>query len=294
MPLHQSASASNIGGNVTSKLLDDGEVAFGSVILDQAGKISDFQNVITQIARGRVPGAGLFRKIGRNIDVDNVREDLWSEGGLYQSPPSGGIQMSVQSTSANDIAGGTGVRRIQIDYLDGAGLQKREVVNLAGITSALTLANDISHVNGISAIEEGTLNGSAGNLTLTNLAKTVTYAAIEIGSGKDRQAVFTVPAGKTAFIVETLLSGNAASGGGADYLEGFLRATCDDFGENLPTNVFNFKSGLVQTNSGVWVTQQVPIVLPQLSVVKLSVISRNASSNVLAIGGFAGWYEPVQ
>lgn len=278
---------------MTSKLLDDGTVAFGSVILDKSGGISDFQTLTTSIARGKVTGASLFRKIGRNGDVDNVREDLWSEGGVYTLPPEGGIQMSVQSTNANDSINGTGVRVVQILYLDANGNEKIESVNLAGVTPTLTIATDIAYVNGISATEEGSLNGAAGNVTLTNVARNIVYAAIEVGSGKDRQAVFTVPAGKMAFVIETLLSGNAASGGGAEYLEGFLRATCDDLGNKLPRNVFNFKSGQVQTNSGVWVTQQVPIVLPPLSTVKLSVISRNSASNVLAIGGFAGWLEPV-
>ncbi len=278
---------------MTSKLLDDGTVAFGSVILDKSGGISDFQTLTTSIARGRVPGASLFRKIGRNFDVDNVREDLWSEGGIYTLPPSGGIQMSLQSTNANDSLGGTGIRVVQIQYLDANGNEQIELVTLAGVTPTLTIATNIAYVNGISATEEGSLNGAAGNVTLTNVARNIVYAAIEVGSGKDRQAVFTVPAGKMAFIVETLLSGNASSGGGSDYLEGFLRATCDDLGNKLPRNVFNFKSGQVQTNSGVWVTQQVPIVLPPLSTVKLSVISRSPTSNVLAIGGFAGWLEPV-
>lgn len=278
---------------MTSKLLDDGTVAFGSVILDKSGGISDFQTLTTSIARGKVTGASLFRKIGRNGDVDNVREDLWSEGGVYTLPPDGGIQMSVQSTNANDSINGTGVRVVQIQYLDANGNEKIESVNLAGVTPTLTIATDIAYVNGISATEEGSLNGAAGNVTLTNVARNIVYAAIEVGSGKDRQAVFTVPAGKMAFVIETLLSGNAASGSGAEYLEGFLRATCDDLGNKLPRNVFNFKSGQVQTNSGVWVTQQVPIVLPPLSTVKLSVISRNLTSNVLAIGGFAGWLEPV-
>ena len=278
---------------MTSKLLDDETVAFGSVILDQSGRISDFQPLAIQIARGRVPGARLFRKIGRNSDVDNVREDVWSEGGVYTLPPSGGIQMSVQSTNANDSINGTGVRVVQIQYLDANGNEQIELVTLAGVTPTLTIATNIAYVNGISATEEGSLNGAAGNVTLTNVARNIVYAAIEVGSGKDRQAVFTVPAGKMAFVTETLLSGNAANGGGSEYLEGFLRATCDDLGNLLPRNVFNFKSGQVQTNSGVWVTQQVPIVLPPLSTVKLSVISRNSTSNVLAIGGFAGWLEPV-
>lgn len=278
---------------MTSKLLDDETVAFGSVILDQSGRISDFQPLAIQVARGRVPGASLFRKIGRNSDVDNVREDLWSEGGVYTLPPEGGIQMSVRSTNANDSFSGTGVRVVQIQYLDANGAEQVEVVPLNGVTPTLTIATDIAYVNGIGALEEGSLNGAAGNVTLTNVALNKVYAAIEVGSGKDRQAVFTVPAGKMAFVIETLLSGNAANGSGAEYLEGFLRATCDDLGNLLPRNVFNFKSGQVQTNSGVWVTQQVPIVFPPLSTVKLSVISRNSASNVLAIGGFAGWLEPV-
>lgn len=278
---------------MVSKLLDDGTVAFGSVILDQSGRISDFQTLAIQIARGRVPGASLFRKIGRNPDVDNAREDLWSEGGVYTLPPDGGIQMSVQSTNANDSINGTGVRVVQIQYLDANGNERIESVTLAGVTPKLTIATDIAYVNGISATEEGSLNGAAGTVKITNVARNIVYGAIEVGSGKDRQAIFTVPAGKMAFIIETLLSGNAASGGSSDYLEGFLRATCDDLGNLLPRNVFNFKSGQVQTNSGIWVTQQVPIVLPPLSTVKLSVISRTPTSNVLAIGGFAGWLEPV-
>ncbi|MEG7750655.1 hypothetical protein U2087_15530, partial [Listeria monocytogenes] len=91
---------------------------------------------------------------------------------------------------------------------------------------------------------------------------TVTYASIQPNNGRSRQAIFYVPAGKIAFIDELIISGNS-TGGPSDYLEGYFRATCDYTGAVLD-GIFNFKAGLITSNSASTQTLANPIIVPAL------------------------------
>lgn len=247
----------------------------------------------TAIARGLIEGASLFRQIGRNLDIDDVREDAWEEGGTYVFPSNSGIQMRVVSTdNTNDKAGGTGALTVDVHYLDANGAEREETVTVNGTTPVNTVATNIRRVQDFHVKSAGSTGLAAGKISLTNTAGTVTYSSIGANNGRSRQAIWTIPAGKVGFINEILVSGNATGGGVADYVEGYLRATCDFDGTLLP-GIFNFKGGLIQSNSGVWQPMLSPIIVPALGDIKMSISSRSASSNVLAVAGFAGWMENI-
>lgn len=262
-----------------------------SVTKPLTGYPSDLAGYKVAIARGSVPGAGLFRVAGRNNDIDDVREDVWEGGGDYIFPPNGGIQMRVVSTSAADDGeppSATGGRLVDIHYLDALGVEREETLVLNGVSPVLTVATDILRVQDFHIRAAGTSGAAVGVVTLSNTAGTVPYATIQPLTGRCRQAVWTVPAGKIAFIDEAWIGGSADGGNAANYAEGYLRATSDSSGELLP-GIFSFKWGSISASNSVG--GSVLIKLPALCDVKMSSKSRASVSNVLVVGGFGGWYE---
>ncbi len=244
------------------------------------------------VARGIIPGAGTFRVIGKNADIDNAREDLWETGGDYVFPPDAGVQMQVISTSAADAPAGTGARTVDIHYLDADGYEREETVVLNGTSAVNTVATNIRRVQDFHVKTAGSSASAGGTITLRNTTATATYSSIQPGNGRARQAIWTVPAGKVAYITEAWIGGNADGGSLANYAEGYLRGTCDFSGELTP-GIFNYKWGSISASSALGGEITVPIIAPALCDIKMSAISRAVTSNVLVVGGFAGWYEPA-
>ena len=61
--------------------------------------------------------------------------------------------MKLASTSANDTAAGTGIRKVRIHYLDADHVPHEEVVTLNGLTAVNTVATDIYRINRLHADE---------------------------------------------------------------------------------------------------------------------------------------------
>lgn len=250
-------------------------------------------NIIESIGRGLVPGASLFRVIGLNADVDDVREDVWEPGGVYVFPPDTGVQMRVVSTSSNDVDGGTGARKVDLHYLDVAGVPQTIEIVMNGVAPVLTSVSDIRRVQDFHVKEAGSLSLSAGSISLTSLDGLTVYARVSANSNRGRQAVWTVPAGKRAFITEAWIGGNADGGSSANFAEGYLRATCDFTTSELTPGLFNFSWGMIAAGNTIGGMMSIPVILPAMCDVKISALSRAANSNVRVIGAFAGWYENV-
>ena len=245
----------------------------------------------TAVALGHVPGARPFRVIGTNPDIDNVREDIWEMGGTYVFPPAGGIQMRVVSSSASDAVGQVGAIKVHIHYLDAAGAEKSEKITMTGITPVNTLATDIWRVQDFHVVEAGSSALAAGDILLTNTAGTVTYAKISALSNRTRQAIWTVPAGKRGVVTEAWIGGSSDVGSLASFAEGYLRATMDFTTGELHPGLFNFSYIVMAASDTIGGPLSVPIVLPPLCDVKISLVSRVSNSNVRATASFAGWIE---
>lgn len=189
------------------------------------------------IALGNLPGHALVIINGRNPDVDNLMEDVWELGGLYVFPPAGGIQLSLQSTSAADAALGTGARTVDIDVLLSDYSELTIALTLTGVTPVLTTQMNILRVNRFHVMTAGTGEVAAGNITLKNVAQTITYAQISAGVNAQRQAIYTVPLGKNLYI--TAWKYHVGASATARYAEFMLRAKTSDNDELI--NVFHIK-----------------------------------------------------
>lgn len=126
----------------------------------------DIRGKPINIARGMKPGAMPISSFGERTTTGAEADfPVWPDGPL---PPmlATGVQMSIQSTSANDSAAGTHVRVVEIHALVGdALLPHNEFVTLNGATPVPTQATDIRWIQCMHIHEVGVNVVAAGTIT---------------------------------------------------------------------------------------------------------------------------------
>lgn len=242
------------------------------------------------ISHGLVPNHTPVRQLGYNPDVDNVREDLWELGGTYVFPPAGGIQMAFVSDNVNDTAAGTGARTADIHYLNASFVEMSENIILNGTTAVNTIATDILRINDIHVMTVGTNETSVGNLSLRNLAGTITYGYIAATGNASRQCIYTVPAGFNLFI--TGFNVGVGHNAGGRLGEFSVRATTSHDDELTP-GVFHFKNSVIVQDGSIYIPFPIPLKCVSMSDVKISVKSDLATASAICAGSWCGWLDPV-
>lgn len=151
------------------------------------------------VGLGLVPGATRVAALGNNPDVDTGGiEDVWSGGGAYPWM-TGSTSLEIVSDSANDAASGTGARTVTVNGLDANYIQVSQTVTLNGL-AAVSLPTQLFRINSALIVSAGSGKTNAGSITVRDSGGGTARAIIPVGYGITRQAVFTVPAGKTACI----------------------------------------------------------------------------------------------
>lgn len=161
----------------------------------------------TAVSRGDVYNAEPFGGYGEISTAGAVTDQIIWPDGAYTLPPAVGVQMSLVSTSASDAAAGTGIRTVDIHYLNASLVPQVETVTLNGLTPVLTVATDIRFIQCMHMRTYGSGKKAAGTITATNTA--VIYAQINTGAVRCTSSVRMVPAGKKLFI--NGLSGGSSS-----------------------------------------------------------------------------------
>lgn len=238
---------------------------------------------------GSIPNSQQFRVSGFNGDVGTSREDVWEGGGIYQFPAAGGIQMRVVSSSANDTAAGTGARTVRLVYLDADYVTRTEDITLNGTTPVNTVATNILRVQDLHVRSTGSGSSSAGTITLKDTAGSVTYASMTADFNRARAAIYTVPAGKRAFI-RAWRGGMVVDAFNNSFAWGrlTLRATCDWDLVRIP-GVFQHKSQVILVDATVNVPFSVDIAFPEKTDIKVTAVASHSGCHATA--GFEGWIE---
>ena len=240
------------------------------------------------IAQGNISGHLNVFCNGYNPDVDNTEEHLWPVGGLY-SFPSSAIQMQVVSTNANDAAAGTGVQTVRIHYLDNTYAEQTEDIILNGTTPVNTVATNILRINAFHAIAAGSGGKASGNISIQSVGGGTTYGQITPGRNNAQQAIYTVPAGKTFYIVKWGVSiGNSS---GSNFATFRLEATCDNEDGTVFANLFFTKSTISCKDGHYDHEFQLPIKCPAQTDIIISVIGDTVNADAICTAIFEGWYE---
>ena len=159
-----------------------------------------------QVARGQISYHYAQFKFGFNPDVDNLLETVWAQGGLYSYLAAASV-LTLSSSSTADTSAGTGARTVVIYGLDANYNEISETVTLNGQT-AVSTTNSYLRIFRIIVTSAGSGNQNAGVIyagtgTVTTGVPANIYATIAIGDNQTLMALWTVPAGHTAYLLQT-------------------------------------------------------------------------------------------
>jgi hypothetical protein len=195
--------------------------AFGSAVVSSVTQRGKFEPWDLQVARGQITMHQSIFQFGQAPTVTS-QQTLWVGSGVYAFPASATI-MKVSSSSANDAAAGTGARTVRVVGLDASYNVISEIVSLNGQTSVNTVGTYL-RINDFYVLTAGSGNTAAGTLyvgtgSVTSGVPATVYSQIQTAYNSQSQAVYTVPAGYTAYISSYTFTSNCAS---ASIGSGFL------------------------------------------------------------------------
>ena len=159
-----------------------------------------------QVARNQISFHKSNFKFGFNADVDDSLETVWAQGGLYSYLASASV-LKVSSSSTADTSAGTGARTVELSGLDTNYDEISETVTLNGQT-AVNTTNEFLRINRMVVRSAGTGGQNAGVIyagtgTVTTGVPANKYATIAIGDNQTVMALWTVPRGYTAYLLQT-------------------------------------------------------------------------------------------
>lgn len=227
-------------------------------------------------ARGGIIAHKTLFKFGFNSDINGTEETIWSRGGLYVYPTVAEVN-TLSSTSANDTAEGTGARTVFVSGLDANYNEISETVTLNGQTPVNTV-NSYLRINRMFVTTAGSGGGAAGTIaagtgTVTSGVPEVCYAEISNSDNQTLMAVWTVPAGYTAYIYKGTISNATATG--SQYITG--RLCFKPFGGVLRTAAkVTLHNQFVDFDFGI------PIVLPEKTDIEARAIATSSNNAVSA------------
>lgn len=170
--------------------------------ITQSGRFEPFD---LQVARGQITwhrGVFIFG-VNNSVPASATPGTVWAGGGSYAFPAAATV-MNISSSSANDTSAGTGARTVLIEGLDGSYNEISETVTLNGQTAVNTL-NSYLRINNLEVQSVGSGATAAGTIyagtgTVTAGVPATIYSLIVLGYNASTQAVYTVPAGYTAYV----------------------------------------------------------------------------------------------
>jgi hypothetical protein len=144
-----------------------------------------------QVSRGLIDGHKRVFKFGYNGEIQNIEETIWDVGGLYTYPSSAVTMTATSSSGATD----SGIE-ITIQGVDTNYAELSETVTLDAAGTATTTG---SFLRVYRAFVSGS-TASAGNITIANGG--TTYAYLSVADQQTLMALWTVPAGYTAYLFQ--------------------------------------------------------------------------------------------
>ena len=237
--------------------------------ISQNGRTEPFE---LQLARGQITNHKNLFKFGSNSDINGSLETIWSYGGLYAYPPSATV-MLVSSSSTDDAALGTGARTISVQGLDANYNEISEIVTLNGQNQVSTTLSYIRVFRsfvitaGSGATAAGTIYIGTGAATLG--VPVAVYAEIALGENQTTMALWTVPAGYTAYLKRGSFS--AASNNATHYILG--KFVVRPFG-----SVFRNAADVTANSNVIQYDFETPLAVPEKSDIEARAIALSGTN----------------
>ena len=231
--------------------------------ITQVGTSEPFE---LQVSRGQITLHYRLHKFGFNSLVQNAEETIWDVGGIY-TYPSSAVKMTATSTdSSNDDGVQVTVQGLDADYN-----QLSETVILDGSGTAET-NQFFLRVN--RAFIAGSQEPS-GTINITN--SSTTYARITLGDNQSLMALWTVPAGYTAY----MLQNNTTCYTEANNKFGITRLVTKE-----PGGVFRTQDKHTVVLSQNVVEYPIPKAIPEKTDIEMRAIASSSNANLQVSASF--------
>ncbi len=161
---------------------------------------------LLELARGNQPGISVIRKFGVNEEVGATEEAVWPVGGPYNFLQAALPLRIKAGGNAADDAAGAGAQTVALEGLDASFAAITATLTTAGVAASAPTAESFIRLNRACVINVGTYGGTnVGDIEIeTTGGITVGWIAGITGaapaSGQTEQAIYTVPAGTTAYL----------------------------------------------------------------------------------------------
>lgn len=158
---------------------------------------------LIEVNKGNIAGHSMVHKFSHNDDVDTAEEDIWHTDGVYP-PLTTGVQLEFSSSSANDDIAGSHARKLTMELILDDFTEVIETHDIDGTTT--TTATNVIRCNRAYVDEVGTYGETNdGNITIRVIGAGAIQATISAGTGQTHKSHYTIPAGKTGYVLRVSL-----------------------------------------------------------------------------------------
>jgi hypothetical protein len=237
------------------------------------------------IAEGDVDGHSAVLKFGtRTLVAANTPSVVWQgTNPLYTYLPTA-QQLKISSTSAQDGVGGTGIRTLFLSGLDANYNEISETITMTGL-AVVTTALSYLRIFRAYGVTSGTSHTNVGIITVTDNAGTVQQLVIPIGDGQTLMAMWTVPAGKKAYMVAGSISTDSNKG-----LEVSFFVRINNGGLLYPW-LIKYRAFIFSGNENF--PFQIPFPISEKTDIEVRVKTPGSAGTTQAGGTFELWYEDM-
>lgn len=182
----------------------------GYSITEALRKVKGFtQDFLIEVNKGTVPGHELVHKFGWRGNVSTNHHHIWNNGtvDIDLTWPTVAETLDLVSSDANDAAGGTGGRIVVLEGLDASFNEVSTSVNLNGLTAVTTTGQTFIRLNRAYVTDIGTYGGTnIGTITISGTDSGNDYGFLEPDEAQTQNTQYTIPAGKTGFILQASMT----------------------------------------------------------------------------------------
>jgi len=174
------------------------------------GKFSEY---LTDIVRGVYPDKSPMFAFGEKTTTGADSGLIWPNGAFNVTPETP-VSIEAVSSTAQDAAAGTGIRQVEVHYIDTNWEEQEEYLALTGTTPAVMAATDVRFIQYVHLDKVGSDKAANGNITFRVAGGGTTYDYIAAGETISNSSARMVPAGKRLLIyaaVSGAVSGTAAA-----------------------------------------------------------------------------------
>lgn len=184
------------------------------------------RDFLIEVQKGNVPGHSLIHKFGRNDAVPNATWEFINLLGFTAWPLSAATTIRVKAGGdAADDTAGNGAREITVQGIDDSFDEVTEAVATAGVNASGNTTTSFWRVHRAWVSAAGTYGAAnTAAVTIENSGGGTDLIQIAIEEGQTQFGGWTVPAGKTAYLLTLHLEVDAVK---AADIQVFTRAAID-------------------------------------------------------------------